>query len=229
MASLLAKLQTKDEELRVVQEYTALAVNPLLQRPWVADSALLQSVSLTPFVDNCVPHKLGRTIQGWSVVRRRARAGGYDEAHHLLGATGEPALLNSWVAYGSGALAPAFYATPDGRCHLEGRVKNGSSLGAVQFTVPAQFRPTNGLAFAVNSENVFGEIVIANSTGNVVAQAGTTSGINWDGVSWRVATPFHSGANIWDRNADIGISEKLRADFLILRASAGCTIDIVVW
>jgi ribosome modulation factor len=64
-----------------------------------------------------------------------------------------PTLTNSWVNYGSGGYGNAGYRKDaDGFVHLRGLVKNGSSVGATIFTLPAGYRPAfNGLYSAWNT------------------------------------------------------------------------------
>ena len=228
MASLLKKLNTDNQQLNQIQDFTATVVNPLVKRPWIGDSVLLEDVTLTYGAVNYVEHKLGRTLRGWEIVRRKARSGGYDEKIHLVGATGEPAFQNSWVNYGAGAGDAGFVMGADGYVTLFGRVKNGSAIGATQITLPAGYRPNANLTFAVSSQSAFGSLE-AQSAGNVVAQAGTTLGMNWDGIRFAAVSPYHAGAEIFDQNSDTTIGESFRQNFLLLFPKANCTVDIVVW
>jgi len=83
MAPLLKKLGSKSNELNAVQNFVSQAYDPLLKRAWVGDSFLIQDVDLTQGSVNYVPHLLNRYVRGWEIVRRKARAGGYDELLHL--------------------------------------------------------------------------------------------------------------------------------------------------
>lgn len=58
-----------------------------------------------------------------------------------------PALLNSWVNYGSGYSTAGYRKDASGLVHVRGFVKAGSASGAVIFTLPAGYRPGMLTAF----------------------------------------------------------------------------------
>jgi hypothetical protein len=69
------------------------------------------------------------------------------EPWHNIGAAGEPAFQNSWVAFStdpSAASQPSFRKFPDGRVRLKGGVKGGVYSGT-PFTLPVGYRPTQYL------------------------------------------------------------------------------------
>ena len=59
---------------------------------------------------------------------------------HVVGAAGEPAFQNGWVALAQGFSLPAFHRDPLGVVHLRGSVTGGTQ-GAAAFTLPAGYRP----------------------------------------------------------------------------------------
>jgi hypothetical protein len=71
------KFQAKDAQLNAVQQNVADAVEPLAAVPFM-DGVLLQSVALESGA-NQVPHKLGRKLQGWQLLRVRGQATVWDD------------------------------------------------------------------------------------------------------------------------------------------------------
>lgn len=74
---------------------------------------------------------------------------------HVVGASGEPAFLNSWTTYGaigSGNTQPAFRKLPDGTVEIRGYVKGGAA-NTVAFILPPDYRPS-----AVNANGSAGYI-----------------------------------------------------------------------
>lgn len=68
-------------------------------------------------------------------------AGVIPEPWHVIGAAGEPAFQNSWVANTSfGAPAPAFMKDPHGMVHLRGVASTGAA-DTIAFTLPVGYRP----------------------------------------------------------------------------------------
>ena len=98
------------------------------------------------------------------------------EGVHVVGDAGEPAFQNSWVNFDTATFRGArFWKDPMGIVHIEGLVKNGAAAPSTIFTLPAGYRPGNGLLFAVMANaNVAARIDIA-PTGNVVWQGGGTN------------------------------------------------------
>lgn len=71
----LRKIGASDE-INKVQEYVGLALRPLLANP-LLDGLLLEDVELANGVTE-VPHKLGRELRGWLIVRQDANASIWD-------------------------------------------------------------------------------------------------------------------------------------------------------
>jgi len=94
------------------------------------------------------------------------------EEPHVVGDSGEPAFENSWVNYDTASFRGArFWKDPMGIVHIEGLVKSGT-VAATIFTLPAGYRPSNGLLFVTITNGGIGRFDVA-STGNVVAQSGS--------------------------------------------------------
>ena len=94
---------------------------------------------------------------------------------------------NSWVDFNSATHATAqYYKDQFNIVHLKGVVKNGSGIPSTIFTLPADYRPDDGIvhSFAVVSVGAFGEVYI-NASGEVICQVGSTSAVTLDGISWR--------------------------------------------
>jgi hypothetical protein len=101
---------------------------------------------------------------------------------HEVGSSGEPALQNSWVWWGSIYETPAFWKQSDGWVHLKGLVKNGSSATAVIFTLPVGYRPKIEQYFGVMS-NGGSAVVVVRTTGAVECFiGGNTAYICLDGI-----------------------------------------------
>ena len=66
-----------DRKLDKVQKNVEQALTPLLQS-LVLDGVFLQNVQLSSGVNN-VAHQLGRRLNGWIIVRKRANAQIWDE------------------------------------------------------------------------------------------------------------------------------------------------------
>jgi hypothetical protein len=108
----------------------------------------------------------------------------------VVGASGEPALKNSWATVdSSNAFPPAsFYIDPIGIVHLRGLV-GGGTASSVVFTLPPGYRPPKTLAFAVaaGTGTPALEDVDVYSNGDVFAFGSVTSAITFDGVSFRAS------------------------------------------
>lgn len=92
------------------------------------------------------------------------------KALHVVGAASGPAFQNSWAAYG-GYMAPRYYRDIEGTVFLEGMAQGGA-VGSVLFTLPAGFRPSAKVAFAVASNAAFGWLSV-DSAGLVKLEAGS--------------------------------------------------------
>lgn len=74
----LVQFQSDDRNFQMMQNSWAADLNPLLQNP-LNNTLILKNISLLAASNpNVVNHKLGRTLQGWFVVRQRASASVYD-------------------------------------------------------------------------------------------------------------------------------------------------------
>lgn len=72
----IAKVQTQDRNVNQLQQNVTQAVNPVLKNP-IVFGTILTNVQLTAGT-NTISHGLGRTLQGWFEVRKRADASIYD-------------------------------------------------------------------------------------------------------------------------------------------------------
>lgn len=96
------------------------------------------------------------------------------ESAHTVGGAGEPAFQNSWVNFDlTGWHGARFWKDPMGIVHLQGLIKNGT-VGTTAFVLPTGYRPSNGLMFAVVSNNAFGRLDIS-PAGNVVPATGNNT------------------------------------------------------
>lgn len=68
--------QTGDKDLTLIQNKWSSILNPVIANP-STNSLILKNVLLTTG-SNTVNHLLGRTLQGWRVVRLRGPASLYD-------------------------------------------------------------------------------------------------------------------------------------------------------
>jgi hypothetical protein len=74
--SALTKFQTAVKELMLLQTDWISKINPFLANP-ANNSSILKDVVLATGT-NTINHLLGRTLQGWSIIRRNAAATVYD-------------------------------------------------------------------------------------------------------------------------------------------------------
>lgn len=124
------------------------------------------------------------------------------EPWHQVGAAGEPAFLNGWVNYGTGYATAAFWKDPFGIVHLRGMIKSGTvanSAAGYVFNLPPGYRPvdnTQTKIFAVNSNDVFGEVKIDPSNGAVVVSAGSNFFVSLEGISFDTGQPTSPIANL---------------------------------
>lgn len=72
----LTKFQTEDQTLSLIQTSWASDINPVLANP-MNNGVLLKSVSLAAGTNN-INHLLGKTLQGWVLIRVRAFSVVYD-------------------------------------------------------------------------------------------------------------------------------------------------------
>src|SRR5437773_494086 len=73
----LRRVQTQNRELNQVQANLAELIEAPLSSPLLNGNILGNQALLTG--DNTIVHKLGRTLQGWAIVRQRAAASIYDK------------------------------------------------------------------------------------------------------------------------------------------------------
>lgn len=73
---MLPKFGTADEALSKLQTTWASQLDPLIKHP-LNGSLVIKNVALSTGV-NSINHKLGRKLQGWTIVRQRAGATIYD-------------------------------------------------------------------------------------------------------------------------------------------------------
>lgn len=96
------------------------------------------------------------------------------ESPHKVGAAGEPPFSGAWVDFDTTTFHGArFWKDPMGMVHMQGLVKSGV-IGTTIFTLPAGYRPSNGLLLATISNGAIGRLDIA-PTGNVVATSGNNT------------------------------------------------------
>lgn len=119
----------------------------------------------------------------WGFDRRAGRAEIAQEAVRVVGAVGEPAFQNSWVAMASSLLM--FWKDSLGVVHLAGRVQDGTAL--LVFTLPVGYRPLIQEQFGVQSGVTVGDVIVS-TTGTVQismpypATVISLSGITFQGV-----------------------------------------------
>lgn len=76
MPSSLQRVQSQNRELNQVQDHLQRSLSPLLGNSALYGE-LINSVKLVSGA-NRVDHKLGRKLQGWTIVRQRAQAQVWD-------------------------------------------------------------------------------------------------------------------------------------------------------
>ena len=74
---MLPILQTQNQDMSLMQTRWASIIDPFLKRP-SNQCLILKDVSLA-VGSNVINHRLGRKLQGWRLVRKRAAAEIYDE------------------------------------------------------------------------------------------------------------------------------------------------------
>jgi hypothetical protein len=106
------------------------------------------------------------------------------EALKVVGATGQPAFANTWVAFGTSDDIPGFYKDAWGIVHITGTVKLGT-VGSTIFTLPAGYRPQRNNIFPAVCNGAFGATKI--DTAGVVSQLAGGSNVyhTLSGISFR--------------------------------------------
>ena len=100
-----------------------------------------------------------------------------------------PTLLNGWTAWGSPYFGPRFKLV--GKVvKMVGLTKDGTvsttpGTGAI-FVLPPGYRPPERMTFAVISNNAFGRVDVLDTTGQVVAYAGSASWFSLANIAFPV-------------------------------------------
>lgn len=95
----------------------------------------------------------------------------------VLGGVG---FQNGWVNFGAGPNTAAYLKDALGFVHLRGAIKSGT-INTTAFTLPAGYRPSNTVAFATTSNNLFGSVTV-DASGNVNPNVGSNIFIYLDAV-----------------------------------------------
>lgn len=72
----LPNFQNTDRDFQLLQSSWSSVLNPILQKE-ILNSLILKNISLVSG-NNTINHRLGRTLQGWIIVRQRSSASFYD-------------------------------------------------------------------------------------------------------------------------------------------------------
>lgn len=123
----------------------------------------------------------------------------YGEGWHTVGAAGEPAFQNAFVA---STPPPQFYKDSNGRVHLRGRVTRAGDTANTPFTLPLGYRPDvtagNPAAFAVMANSnatgwVMYRLNITDAGLMLIATVGNgiaaVNSIILDGITFRAPLP----------------------------------------
>ena len=118
-----------------------------------------------------------------------AFASSASEPYHEVGTPGEPAFRNGWANAGGGFSTAAFYKDPLGVVHLKGNLSNPVTDGTDAFTLPAGYRPSQGLFMPAAGGPALGAAnLVVQSDGDVIPDCeGSDSCIaGIDGLTFRV-------------------------------------------
>ncbi|MBT3820222.1 MAG: hypothetical protein HOG04_02390, partial [Nitrospinaceae bacterium] len=97
-------------------------------------------------------------------------------------------LQSGWQYYGSGWNTPGFYKDSDGRVHLRGLVRYGSTGGPI-FTLPAGYRPAQmELIVTETGDPVANGRIDILPDGGVWLRRGANSYVTLDGLSFRAGS-----------------------------------------
>lgn len=77
MFKAIPRVQTDNREVNQLQSNIISALNPVLSNQML-NGRVITEVELS-VGDNTINHGLGQTLQGWSIVRKRASADIYDK------------------------------------------------------------------------------------------------------------------------------------------------------
>lgn len=96
-----------------------------------------------------------------------------------------PTLAGTWKDFLGGNTTTQYYKDPLGRVHLKGTLVSGSASSTI-FTLPAGYRPSERMRFAVGANSAYGEVQIS-AAGTVSHVTGSTTFFHLDGVSFRAS------------------------------------------
>lgn len=94
-----------------------------------------------------------------------------------------PTLAGTWVNFGAGFRDSGYWRDAAGVIHLTGIVKSGV-IGTPIFTLPAGFRPSAAILFAIVSNALFGYVQVT-AAGVVSCEAGNNAFVCLDGISFK--------------------------------------------
>lgn len=101
------------------------------------------------------------------------------------------AFSNAWVAYDAANSPVRYSRDADGIVTLEGAVKDGTIVaGTTIFTLPAGFRPSKAIYFAVGNNNAGTwqqGTALVDASGNVKIQAGAATLFAFGGITFKAA------------------------------------------
>ena len=99
-----------------------------------------------------------------------------------------PTLLNGWVNYDNTYTHAGYYKDKEGRVHLKGLIKNGTTtFGTILFTLPSGYRPTTSgrhMFPALTNPSESGRIDV-DVNGNVLFIEGSNMWLSLSGISFR--------------------------------------------
>ena len=109
---------------------------------------------------------------------------------HTVGATGEPAFLNSWANFDATTWeAAAFRIDDEGIVYAKGLVTGGTpGATSVVWTMPAGYRVALNRGYPTDSNNAHGRITVK-SNGDVIAEVGNTAHFFVDVIRYEAAGP----------------------------------------
>jgi len=76
---IFRKIFTEDPLLQRLQDAIAASFQQFEKLPQL-DSVIIKDITLASGIDNQVEHKLGRSIQGWQIIRKDANANVWESA-----------------------------------------------------------------------------------------------------------------------------------------------------
>lgn len=172
----------------VLREYAYAYGMPYIDfaRLWLGSTANNQYLKYLD-ADGIHPTDAGHEFIGNEILR----VGGipYDKGDCKgVGRPLYPVFLNAWVNFGSTYEPVSFYKDQEGYVHLQGAMKNGSTVAySAIFVLPLGWRPAATLAFLVNANHAVGEIEIRADGTVQVGNAITNTFTNFNGISFKAA------------------------------------------